>query len=363
MRIIVKIVIVVLMLGMQTDLATAQVRPRVIAYYTGTAEELEKYPLAGLTHIIYSFLHLKGSNLAFDSPEQQANVKKIVALKTKFPGLKINISLGGWEGCATCSPAFSTPEGRQSFANSTLAILQANQLDGIDLDWEYPAIQGPPGHPFSPDDKANFTDLVRRLRQAFGSSYELTFAAGGFNKFLEQSIDWQAVTPLVDYINLMTYDLVSGYSKTTGHHTALFSSTAQTASTHNCVQWLLARGVAPQKLVIGAAFYARVWKQVAPVNNGLYQSGVFKKGVDYKQFATHLSTDSGWAFFWDDSVKAPFAYHAANGEFATFDDHQSLTEKVKYLKKYQLGGIMFWELRNDTYTNGRLQSIYTALAK
>jgi len=56
-------------------------------------------------------------------------------------------------------------------------------------------------------------------------------------------------------------------------------------------------------------------------------------------------------------------YRAANGEFATFDDHQSLTEKVKYLKKYQLGGIMFWELRNDTYTNGRLQSIYTALAK
>ncbi|TAD82494.1 MAG: glycoside hydrolase family 18 protein [Bacteroidetes bacterium] len=363
MHLLFKTALVGLFCAVQLSTTKAQVRPRVIAYYTGSAEELPKYPLAGLTHIIYSFLHLKGSALSFDSPAQEAKVKKIVALKANFPGLKINISLGGWEGCYTCSQAFSTAEGRQAFANSTLAILKNTQLDGIDLDWEYPAIEGPPGHAFSPADKDNFTDLVKRLRTTLGNSYEITFAAGGFTKYLEQSVDWQAVAPLVDYINLMTYDLVGGYSKVTGHHTPLMGSPQQTQSTDRCVQWLLAHGVESQKLVVGAAFYARVWKQVSPEGNGLYQAGVFKWGVDYKAFGKRLNPDSGWVYHWDKSVKARFAYNTAKGEFATFDDNRSLKEKVKYVKKHKLGGIMFWELGNDTYANGRLQSIYNAIGR
>ena len=84
-------------------------------------------------------------------------------------------------------------------------------------------------------------------------------------------------------------------------------------------------------------------------------------GIDYKQFGTHISADSGWAHHWDDAAKAPYSYHAANKWFATYDDDRSLAEKVAYVKKYKLGGIMFWELMNDPYTNGRLDAIYKAL--
>jgi chitinase len=361
MRIFLKMVVSMAVYVWSLNAAQAQGNPRIIAYYTGSAQQLDQYPIAGLSHVIFSFLHLKGNVLAYDSPAQEANVKAMVALKSKYLGLKINISLGGWTGCATCSPVFSTAENREAFAQATLAILQKHQLDGIDLDWEYPAIEGPPGHPFSPADKDNFTDLVRRLRKALGNTYELTFAAGGFPKFLEQSIDWAAVTPMVDYINLMSYDLVSGFATQTGHHTALHSTASQYASTDQAVQWMLKHGIPSEKIVIGAAFYARVWQSVAPKDNGLYQAGKFKKGVNYKDFDTQLSADSGWVFHWDATAKAAYAYHPQKAEFATFDDEQSLAEKVKYLQRYRLGGIMFWELRNDRENNGRLQSIYNAL--
>ena len=49
-------------------------------------------------------------------------------------------------------------------------------------------------------------------------------SAGGFQKFVNDAINWSDVMPYVNYVNLMTYDLVSGYATTTGHHSPLFES-------------------------------------------------------------------------------------------------------------------------------------------
>jgi chitinase len=333
----------------------------VIAYYTGDAATLEKYPLEKLTHIIYSFLHLSGDTLAFSGPDQEKTLLQITDLKKKYPNLKIMVSLGGWGGCEKCSPVFAVEQSRKNFAASTVKIFKKYKVDGIDLDWEYPTIEGFPGHPYSPDDKQNFTELVKELRQQMGPKYELSFAAGGFQSFLTTSVDWKAIMPLLNRVNLMTYDLVNGYSKKTGHHTALFSSPEQIESTDNCVQYLLKQGLPSNKLIIGAAFYARVWQNVPDTSNGLYQPGTFLRGVDFKQFGKVLSADSGWVKYWDDTAKAPYAYNKTLKQYATYDDDKSLEAKVKYVQKYQLGGIMFWELMNDTFSNGRLNAIYKAL--
>ena len=340
---------------------TAQNKPKIIAYYTGDVNTLVKYPIGKLDQIIYSFLHIKNDSLSFDNENSKQTLLALTALKKKHPSLKIIISMGGWTGCANCSASFSTAMGRETFAKTTLKILETYDADGIDLDWEYPAIEGPPGHHYEKADKENFTELIKILRQYFGPKYLLSFAAGGFTEYLENSIDWAAVSPLVDYINLMTYDLINGYSTATGHHTALYSRPEQKESTDHCVQWLLKHQVPAKKLIIGAAFYARVWANVANKNNGLYQKGTFKYGVDYKQFSNKLSPDSGWVYHWDTLAKAPYAYNNLSNEFATFDDAKSLTEKVKYVYQYKLGGIMFWELLNDPFEKGRLQSIINAI--
>src|SRR5690606_10326806 len=134
---------------------------------------------------------------------------------------KVILSLGGWGGCPSCSEVFATAKGRKEFSESVLALNRSFKTDGMDLDWEYPTIEGYPGHRFVPEDKDNFTALVQQLRQTLGEKYEISFAAGGLHKFLDESVDWKAVMPLVDKVNIMSYDLINGYSTTTGHHTAL----------------------------------------------------------------------------------------------------------------------------------------------
>lgn len=330
---------------------------KVIAYYMGDGSDLARYNFNQLTHIIYSFLHLNGNQLAFDSDKDKLAMQRLVELKQQYPHLKVILSLGGWGGCETCSDVFNSAENRKAFAQSTLAIIKEYNADGIDLDWEYPVVPGFPGHKFAPYDRDNFTALIQELRAVFGDHYELSFAAGGFDHFLENAVDWNAIMPLLDNVNLMSYDIVNGATPHTGHHTALYSTPEQKDSTDNAVKFLLAKGVAPEKIVIGTAFYARMWEQVAETNNGLYQAGVHIDGADYKEFGSRFTTEHGFVYYWDDVAKAPTYYNPTTKVFATFDDPRSMAEKASYVKAQKLGGMMFWQLPHDTDDNGLLDAI------
>lgn len=343
--------------------ATAQQPYKIIAYYTGNGETIQQYPVNKLTHIIYSFLKMQNDTLTFHNDEQRKTLQQLVQLKKTNPQLKIMVSIGGWGGCAGCSDLFSSAAQRSRFAQTTVAFFKQYHVDGIDLDWEYPAIEGYPGHKYDTADKTNFTALVKSLREEMGNDYLLSFAAGGFVKYLEESIDWNAVMPLVDFVNLMTYDLVGGYSRVTGHHTPLSGYRPGQESTEKCVNWLLRNKVAAGKLIIGAAFYGRVWEQVPGSNHGLYQPGIFKQGVGYNNFATYFSDTSGFTYYWDKKAKAPYQYNASKKLFATFDDKRSIGEKSKFIRRKKLGGIMFWELSNDLPANGLLDEIHFQLVK
>ena len=329
----------------------------VIAYYSGNSKSIDNYSVEQLTHIIYSFCHLRGNKLAVDNAGDSATIKKLVTLKRNNPGLKVLLSLGGWGGCEFCSPVFATDAGRKEFAQSVKEVNDYFKTDGIDLDWEYPAIEGHPGHAWQAADKPNFTALVKAIRNNLGEKHEISFAAGGFSKFLEQSIDWKEVMPLVNKVNLMSYDLINGYSPVTGHHTPLYSTASQKESTDAAVRYLLSIGVPANKIVIGAAFYARTWENVDNVNNGLYQSGKFKSFIPYDQFHKRLNEEEGFTFYQDTIAKAPYAYNAAKKTFATFDDLLSVQNKTQYTIDNGLNGIMFWELTLDKQSNGLLEAI------
>jgi chitinase len=273
----------------------------------------------------------------------------------------VMVSVGGWGGCAPCSGLFDTVSRRATFVKTAAQLLKDYDIDGLDLDWEYPAIEGYPGHQFLPQDKNNFTLLVKELRTAMGTDHLLSFAAGGFIQYLEQSIEWNAVTPQVDFINLMTYDLVGGYSKVTGHHTPLADYMPGQESTTKCVNWLLDKKLPAAKFIIGAAFYGRVWQNVADTNHGLYQSGIFLQGVSYKNFDTYFSDTAGFIRYWDKKAKAPYQYNKSKNLFATFDDPQSISEKTKFVKRKKLGGVMFWELSDDKYSEGLVDAVEQGL--
>jgi chitinase len=330
---------------------------RVIAYYSGDAERIDNYPVEKLTHIIFSFSHLKENQLNIDNARDTATIQKLVSLKTRNPNLKVILSLGGWGGCKTCSEIFSTANDRNVFAESVKKLLVDFKADGIDLDWEYPAIEGFPGHKFQPADKENFTSLVQQLRATLGEKYEISFAAGGFKKFIDESVEWGKVMQEVNYVNLMTYDLVNGYATVTGQHTPLYSTPQQMESPDRSVTQLISLGVPKNKIIIGAAFYGRMWENVPDTNFGLYQSGKFKKGVDFKNMDSALSINKGFIYHWDDVANAPFLYNPSQKLFVTFDDKRSIWLKTKYASDKGLGGIMFWELGSDYYKDGLLEMI------
>jgi chitinase len=295
--------------------------------------------------------------MAMRGTRDSVGIAHLVSLKLRYPRLKVILSFGGWGGCGTCSSVFATPEGRKEFSESAKALLEQFGADGIDLDWEFPAIEGYPGHQFAPEDRRDFTLLLRELREVLGTGYEVTFAAGGFMTYLRNSVEWDRVMPLVDRVNVMTYDLVNGFSTMTGHQTPLYSSPGQQESVDNAVRYLDSVGVPRKKIVVGAAFYARIWENVDPPNNGLFQRGKFKSYMNFRQFERTIDTGGTFRTFWDTTAMAPFAYDSVNCLYATYDDQRSVALKTEYALQQGLGGIMFWELTGDRNENGLLESI------
>lgn len=329
----------------------------VIAYYAGRTNAIDSFEVEKLTHLIFSFCHLKGNELSVDNARDSATIIRMVALKKRNPQLKIILSLGGWGGCQTCSDVFSTKKGRRTFSKSVKNLSNYFGSDGIDLDWEYPTISGFPGHAYGPQDKPNFTALIKELRKKIGKEKEISFAAGGFSSYIDSSVEWKKIMPRINRVNLMSYDLVSGFSKVSGHHTPLYSTPEQTESVDNGVKKLIAAGVPPGKIAIGAAFYARLFEVTDTTNNGLYRPGKFYHGLSYSRFADTLNEQNGFIKYWDDVAKAPYAFNAQRKLLATYDDSESIKLKTEYVIKNKLNGVMFWQLADDYFTEGLLNII------
>ncbi len=329
----------------------------VIAYYAGRTTMIDSFQVEDLTHLIFCFCHLRGNELAVGNARDSATIVRMVALKSRNPSLKIILSLGGWSGCQTCSTVFNTRKGRRDFARSVKQLNDYFGTDGLDLDWEYPAIEGFPGHAYSPGDKHAFTLLIRQLRRKLGKSNEISFAAGGFTKFIDSSIEWKQVMKRVNRVNLMSYDLVSGFSTTSGHHTPLYSTPHQKESTDNGVKMMLGAGVPAAKIVIGAAFYGRFFEVSDTINNGLYLPAKFYHGFSFSGLKDSLSLENGFVQYWDSIANAPYAFNIKRRLLATYDDSLSIQRKVKYAMQHQLNGIMFWQLADDRFSGGLLDAI------
>ncbi|MBL7766418.1 MAG: glycoside hydrolase family 18 protein [Chitinophagaceae bacterium] len=331
---------------------------RIVGYYSGRSIPIDSFETQKLTHLIFCFGGLKGNRLLIHTAKDSDIIKSMVKLKAKHPTLKVMLSLGGWGGCQNCSDVFHTEKGRKEFAASVKEISNYFKTDGLDLDWEYPVVSGFPGHTRRPEDKDNFTALLKEIRRVNKAPFEISFAAGGYTAYIDSAIDWKNILPYTNFINIMSYDLVHGFSKTSGHHTPLYSTPQQIESTDHAVQMLLKAGVPANKLVIGAAFYGRFFKIDDGHTTGLYQACHFSHGFSHKNMYDSLSEKNGFIRYWDDIAQAPYAINESRKLLATYDDDQSVRLKTQYALQQKLGGIMFWQLYDDSFQDGLLNAIY-----
>src|ERR1700761_2724890 len=118
---------------------TARALP-IIGYYSGRSTMVDSFKVEQLSHIIFSFVHLRSDSLAVMNANDTLRIRHLVALKARNPSMKVILSLGGWGGCRTCSTVFMSKKSRKRFVTTTKKILEDFHCDGIDLDWEYPVI-------------------------------------------------------------------------------------------------------------------------------------------------------------------------------------------------------------------------------
>ena len=331
---------------------------RIIGYYRGEPGDVGNYEYQKLTHVIFCFTELKGNRISLKDTTDEKTLRLLVAKKRKYPRLKVLVSLGGWGGCATCSPIFAVDSNRIIFARSVKDFIQQYSLDGFDLDWESPVIGGYKNHPAAPGDKDNFTSLVKDLRQALPPPNIVCFDANSFPEYVFSSVDWPGVMPNVDFVNLMTYGLPGDKPGHSGHHTALYSSPFQKESVQSGVALLDSLRVPLDKIIIGAAFYSFVVVNVDSVNFGLGRPGKTKNSPDYRTTLQKFTAENGYQTYWDTIAMAPYLYSFKERTFITFDNKASCILKTKFALDHQLGGILFWRLNGDSGKDGLLNSIY-----
>lgn len=293
-----------------------------------------------LTHINLAFGTLRDGLLNMKGlPHLDQQLPRI---RTWNPGLRIVLSVGGW-GAGGFSTMAQTDTGRRAFADSVRKVIDQYGLDGVDIDWEYPCNDAA-GIDASPEDRGNFTLLLQSLRDVLGEERIVSIAAGGGRYFVRDT-QMEQVGAICDYVQLMTYDLRSGFERQAGHHTSLYAGEGDTTelNTHDVVNMFVEAGVPREKLVIGAAFYSRRWTGVPDVNHGLLQpaASVGEMGGDYHVLVNSYINRDGFTRRWDDRAKAPYLY---NGNMLfSYDDPESIAHKCAYVKQQGLLGIMYWE--------------------
>src|SRR6478735_1012903 len=196
----------------QKEVTNKQPSYKVIAYVAGW-EDLSKYSVKAewLTHINYSFANIKDGIMVSDMETDSANLAYLVGLRKKFPHLKVIISVGGWGWSDHFSDVALTEDSRLKFAKSAAAFVKKYNLDGVDVDWEYPGLPGE-GITHRPVDKENFTLLLSAIRKEidvvgkeFHRPMVLSIASGGFDEYLDH-VDLAMAQHYLDFVNVMSYD-------------------------------------------------------------------------------------------------------------------------------------------------------------
>jgi len=340
--------------------AYPQPAPPVIAGYifpqNGALQQSQIDP-RGMTRINYAFAAIQNGRMVVANAADSANLHQLTALRKQNPSLRILISVGGWSGSAAFSDVALTPQRRAAFIQSALEFLKSYDLDGLDVDWEYPGLPGA-GNRFRSEDKRNFTLLLKELRARFTQESAqahkkllLTIAAGAFDDYLTHT-EMAQVQQSVDTVNLMAFDYYeAGVDAVTGNHAPLFTDPADPKkdSADATVRAFEADGVPAAKIVLGVPFYGRMWQKVPNVNHGLFQPGKpAPNGEPPYSVIKATMLDHGFTRYWDPKSNAPYLYSAEKQIFLSYEDPDSIAAKGKYVLTHKLGGMMFWSYFNDS---------------
>ena len=291
--------------------------------------DLLNAPLEPLTHLIVSFADVSPELVPIWEPACDPK-----AVRNRFPGLQVLLAVGGWTWSGRFSDAALTAESRRRFAEAALDLMEAHGFDGFDVDWEFPVVGGLPENVRRPEDRENFTLLLKELRTVFdaaesrlGRHLALTVATGA-NRPQVEALETVEFARWIDFMNLMTYDFHGSWNPVPGDNSSLTDTEAS-------VRLHLERGFPAGKLVVGTPLYAHQW---------LRDGTAWKAGpVLTWTRAEALRTPGN--FVWDASRGASRLEEAEH--VVTWDSVEALEAKRDLVIRLGLGGLMTWQVTGD----------------
>ncbi len=247
-------------------------------------------PADQLTHLNFAFMDFDANgdliftdkDAAVGAPVGQTGVQwdapnagiliALQELRAENPNLKLGISVGGWSKSGDFSDVAASKTARTNFINNIVKFVEYTNMDFVDLDWEFPGEvrqadlvdnKNDEGTTKArPEDKQNYITLLEELREALNKKgmevdkyYELTVALPAPKAKVDNGIDVERLFNVVDFANIMTYDLRGAWDDVSGHQTGLYANsneplTGNNLSIDESVNYLIAQGAEPEKIVI-----------------------------------------------------------------------------------------------------------------
>ncbi|CAO3641570.1 unnamed protein product [Cunninghamella echinulata] len=362
-----------------------------------------KYPVSNIdfskyTHINYAFaILIKGATPEYtDDWQVQSQLPQLVSA-AHAKNAKVLLSVGGWSGCLTFSTMAADPAQRKTFIDWNINEMKKYNLDGIDVDWEYPGSLGAGCNSMDlANDYKNYLTLLQEMRTAFdttftnGTKKELTIACHvrTFKTPDGHMTDVSEYVKVLDRFMLMTYDINGAFNSTSGPNSPFnFEPGWGDADSYvSAIDTWMKAGVPASKIVPGLAFYGRSatatvdmtntnqyqpQKQGQPPHGDSYDaywqnpycskdpgglSGVWRYANLRSQgvLTTPTTAASPWIRKWDDITQTPWLFNPTDKTFISYDDPKSIGIKTDYAISKNLGGLMVWSVDED---NGELLQV------
>ncbi|KIH90243.1 hypothetical protein SPBR_00507 [Sporothrix brasiliensis 5110] len=289
------------------------------------------------------------------------------------PTTKVLVAIGGWGDTAGFAQAARTASGRRRFARNVAAMVAATGADGVDVDWEYPGGNGEDYRQVPNDEKAweigAYPLLLGAIRAALGPDKLLTAAVPGKpDDMLAFTADTVPdILASVDFLNVMTYDLMNRRDTVVKHHSGVADSLA-------AVDAYVAAGCDASQINLGLAYYVKYYRtEHAACVEQVHKTGSAVGCPTLLMEDPDTGADLGraGAFSWHDKVpedvKDSFSRARAHGHyteaggggFGYWDDEEDLWWSFdtadtivqhkfpQVLQSRQLGGVFAWGLGED----------------
>ncbi|KJZ75381.1 hypothetical protein HIM_05307 [Hirsutella minnesotensis 3608] len=352
---------------------------RCIMYLTGQHVVVPSDPslTSDISHVILAFMRSDTFNVD-RTPDSFPLFLPVNETRRLFePDTKIMVAIGGWGDTRGFEEAASTSHARKRWARQVRAMIDHTGADGVDIDWEYPG-GNRDDYKLVPNEKRvweieAFVSLLEDIRAAIGPEKILSVAVPGLERdlmaFTASTVP--RIVSQVDFVNVMTYDLMNRRDSAVTHHSGVDGS-------RDALIRYVERGAPPRKLNLGLGYYVK-WFMTQDCDA---QQPLGCPTQLLEDPETGTDTGKTAAFSWHDEVPHDLAqsfgraqargryfedgsygyWDAEEKRWWSFDTPSVIHRKLlQVMELEQLGGVFAWGLGEDAPKFTHLAATVTGL--